>query len=257
MWFPLFADPRLASSVGPAPDALQWLDSAGALTIGNAADAAKVGPGDLVDFVGEAQGNPLIRVLDFVATSMAVLNGDGAGPGAGRNPGAGPDRGPGAGRQAGAGSAADRRPPRARSRLAESGGQGGPDQGGTTPEAHRLVATLAAVARDDLRNSPAVDVVMIVGDDLPVVLTLDREVTGPGIEALLDSGRYRVVGKVSEVIGPGEGISLLRRTLLAATGLEGGRDMLVELADSGAELAMTDPVVDGPALAVLPLAILI
>ncbi|HET9076063.1 MAG TPA: hypothetical protein VFN68_03960 [Acidimicrobiales bacterium] len=229
MWFPLFVDPRLATPPGdPVPPVLQWLDGAGAVTVGTAADAAEVNPGDLVDLVGESQGNPLIRVLDFVATSMAALD----------------DSRP---EQAVRGA-------RARTRATPVTG---PDEGAATPEAQRLVTVLASAARQDLRSAPVVDVVVVVDDDLPVILTVDRAVAGPGTEALLDSGRYRVIGKVCEVIGPGEGISLLRRTLLSATGLDGGRDMLAELAAGGADLAMTDPVVEGPALAVIPLAILI
>lgn len=213
MWFPLFVDPRLVGLSGADETHIEpWLAESGAVALGSAADAATAAPGDLIDFVGEAQGNPLVRVLDFVATSMSVLHDD--------------------------------RPT-------------DPDAGGATPDAEKLVAVLAATARDDLRSGPVADVFFMVGDDLAVVVTLDRRLAGPGIEALLENGRYRVVAKVCEAVGPGEGISLLRRSILSATGLEGGRDMLAELAGRGADLAVTDPVVGGPALAVIPLAVFV
>lgn len=213
MWFPLFVDPRLTGLSGADPAHIgPWLAESGAVPLGSATDAAKTAPGDLIDFVGEAQGNPLVRVLDFVATSMSVVSED---------------------------------------RPAD------PDAGGATPEAQKLVRVLAATARDDLRSGPVADVFFMVGEDLPVVASLDRQFAGPGLEALLENGRYRVVAKVCEAVGPGEGISLLRRSILAATGLEGGRDMLAELAGRGADLAVSDPVVEGPALAVIPLAVFV
>ncbi len=237
MWLPLFVDPRLADSlsepagsgppVDPGAALLRWAERAGAVTVAGLGDAADVRPGDLVDFVGDAHGNPMVPVLDFVATSLAVLDDGRLGP--------------------------DRRTAKGRPRPPETAG---PDEAGATPEARHLVAALAAAARDDLRSAPVAEVVMFSGD-LPVVVTVDRVLAGEAAEALLDTGRYRVIAKVAEVIGDGEGVSLLRRTLLAATGLDGGRDMLAELVEGGVDLAVTDPVVEGPALTVIPLAILL
>ncbi|MGH9124764.1 MAG: DUF6414 family protein [Acidimicrobiales bacterium] len=212
----------------PGHDALRRLERAAADTgalhrVSHEDDLSGLHPGDLVEMWGTTYGNPLIPVLDFVAAMMPL--------------------------------AADSQPtPR---RRGSPGGQGATSRGDwEQEEAQRVLAAVVRIARDDLRAHAVVDVLFHTDDELPVVLTCTRGLLGAGEDLLVDR-HVRVLGKVASVL-PAEGlINLFRHSSMATAGPQACREMLAELGEGGLELSMADPVVEGPGLEILPVAILI
>ena len=231
---PIYLDTRIvggSESNDPA-GLLRWLlDDAGAVAVSGADDLDALEPGTLVDITAAACGNPLLTLLDFVGPTIPlVLEATVNGP---QNAAARPTGQPPA------------RP-----------SAGGPDAGGASPEEQRVLAGLVAMALDGLRTNPVVDTVLITPDELQVIAVLDRATAEPATEALLQDGTYRVLGKVTAVLGADEEISLFRRSLLAALGSSASREMLAQIEQAGADLELLDPVLEGPLLQVLPVAIL-
>jgi hypothetical protein len=235
---PLFVDGRILAAGAEQPTGgqeaaavLRWIEQAKITSVSSPADVEGLSPGSLVEVAGRTCGNPMVALLDLVATSIPLVLDTAPTP---------PKR-PG-GRTTADGPTTSKAP---------SG------QDTSSVEEQRIMAGLIAAARDGLRSSPVIDVVLLTEGGLAVVLPVDRSILGAAGEALLDDGEYRVIGKVSAVIGEDEGISLLRRSLLAATGPAAAREMLAELAGTAAGIDLPDPVIDGPALQVIPIAILL
>jgi hypothetical protein len=76
--------------------------------------------------------------------------------------------------------------------------------------------------------------------------------------AFLRAGIFTAVGKITRVLGNEDKINLLRRTVLAAAGPDFGRD-LIENAANAEELKIEtfDPIIESPAVQILPLAVYI
>lgn len=233
---PIYLDPPALSALAEAlgsgsadspTAALGAIQAAGGSLIRSLVDAedvAKTEVGELVVADGDLFGNPLLPLLDFVATMLPLVE-----PAADPRP------------------AARATPAKARAAAPEA-----------TPEmARRVLAGAVEAARADLRSHALVDVVMVTAGGLAVVGSFDRALLGPPAEGRLQDCRARVYGKVTQVIGVGDSLNLFRRSCLAATAPEASREILAELAASGLELDLTDPVVDGPAVEILPLAVLI
>lgn len=226
---PLYVDPR-AELGDPSPlrdrtSLTRWVGAGGARAVTTGADVAGVAPGDLVAVRGRSRGNPMLTLLDFVGTSLPLVL-----------------------------DAAPSRPRRAASRAA---GAGDPAAGDTAAEQQRVMAGVVAAAREQLRSAAVLDVVLVTDAGLTVVLVLPRASVGAECEALLQDGTFEVVGKVTAVVGEGAGINLLRRSVLGAGGPEPGREVLGLLEESGLQLDVGDPLVTGPTLQVLPLAVLL
>lgn len=229
---PLYVDDRITGGrhTGDPAGLLHWLlDDAGAARVGAVDDLAKLEPGMLVDVTATACGNPLLALLDFVGPAIAMVL-DAAPKGPRLSP-----------RSTGAGLGAA---------LA-----GGPDEAGASPEEQRILAGIVEMAREGMRTSPVVDTVLITEEGLPVVAVLDRTSAGPAIEALLYDGTYRVLGKVTAVLGADEAINLFRRSMLAAMGPGASSEILAQVEQAGADLELIDPVLEGPLLQLLPVAI--
>lgn len=228
----LYLDDRITGGPGTDDPAalLRWLlDDAGAVRISTVDDLEGLEPGMLVDITGAALGNPLLTLLDFVGPTIPlVLDTVPRGP---RSPS----------------PAGLLRPPPV--------ADGVPDAGGASPGEQQVLAAIVAMAREGLRTSPVVDTVLVTSAGLPVVAVLDRTAAEPATEALLHDGTYRMLGKVTATLGADEGINLFRRSLLAALGPGASSEMLAQIEQAGADLELVDPVLDGPLLQVLPVAI--
>jgi hypothetical protein len=108
-----------------------------------------------------------------------------------------------------------------------------------------------------LRDNAVVDVLVRTPDGLTVVVVLDRAGLSVAGEEQLRDGTFTVVGKVTAVLAAEDHINLFRRTSIAATGVEASRDMVSELIEAGVEVEVSDPVVQGPTLQILPFAVLV
>jgi len=221
----VYVDRRVAER---AEDVASWLASLGARPVASAADLDGVAVGDVVEIRGESLGNPLFTALDFVATMLPLV--------------VGPE------------PPVDARPRRPAPTAAAAAARAAADDEAGTQRV--LIGTVLA-ARDGLRANAVVDVLLRTERGLTAVLVLDRTaLTSAGEEQLRD-GTFRVVGKVTSVLGADDHINLFRRTPIAATGVEASRDMVSELIEAGVEVEVSDPVVQGPAVQVLPFVVLV
>jgi len=111
---------------------------------------------------------------------------------------------------------------------------------------------------EDLATTPVQDTVMIAGGGLKAVLTMSAEFFTEATRAHLRAGVFRVVGKVTRVLTEGDDVNLLRRTVLGAAGPDVARDMLKSAVQEGElQLETFDPIIEAPAVQVLPLAVFV
>ncbi|MGN6687332.1 MAG: DUF6414 family protein [Actinomycetales bacterium] len=237
--YPVYLDTRALSALSGEPVTLdmplsaatavldRWRNDEEIAAVDTVDDLANAAPGLLVELTGTVLGNPLFPVVDLVATMLPLAMGD---------PRTSDDR-------------ARRAPtPAAAAARAEEEERLG---------AQRVLAGVVTTARDALATSPVSDVLLRTDSGVTAVLVLDRTVIDPGVEEQLRDGRFTVLGKVTSVLSDGDRINLFRRTPLAATGVDSSRDMLAELVEAGVDVELSDPVVEGPALQLLPVAILV
>lgn len=192
------------------------------------ADVAAARVGELVELRGACLGNPLLCALDFVATMLPLVVGSDA--------------------------SGDLRPRRAGGTAATAAARASAaEEAGV----QRVLMGTVAAARDGLRASPVVDVLVRTDAGLTAVLVLERALLGAAGEERLRDVTLRVLGKLTAVLGPDDQINLFRRTPIAATGAAASREMLAELVEAGVEVELSDPVICGPAVQILPLAVLV
>lgn len=111
--------------------------------------------------------------------------------------------------------------------------------------------------RDDLANASVHDEVLN-GPGLKAVLTMSSEFFNDATSAFLRAGIFTAVGKVTRILGPDDQINLLRRTVLAAADTDFARSLIENAADSeDFKIATFDPIIEAPAIQVLPLAVYI
>lgn len=110
-------------------------------------------------------------------------------------------------------------------------------------------------AVEDLASTSVHDTV-IEGQGFKAVLTLSSEFFTDPTRAQLRDGYFRAVGKVTRVLTEGDEINLMRRTVMGAMGAEGGRDLINGMVEEGElDFKTFDPIIEAPAIQVLPLAI--
>jgi hypothetical protein len=88
-------------------------------------------------------------------------------------------------------------------------------------------------------------------------MTLSTEFFAEQTAQYLHAGEFRVVGKVTRVLGEGESINLTRRTAFGLAGPDAARDAIRGFAEEVEYFAVDDPIVEPPALQVLPLAVFV
>lgn len=111
---------------------------------------------------------------------------------------------------------------------------------------------------EDLATTPVQDTVMIAGSGLKAVLTMSAEFFTETTRAHLRAGVFRAIGKVTRVLAEDDDINLLRRTVLGAAGRDVGRNVLESAAQEGElQLETFDPIIQAPAVQVLPLAVFV
>jgi len=100
--------------------------------------------------------------------------------------------------------------------------------------------------------------VLLGEEDLRAVLTLSTEfLTGTAAQYLL-GGRFSVVGKLTRVLKESENINLTRRTALGLGGPQLVRGLVNDLRGTESVFVeIGDPVVEPPAVQLLPLAVFV
>lgn len=182
--------------------------------------------GQIVEIEGKFRGNPLEDILAFFAMILPYMESD--------QP-AEPN-------------------PKSGNPAQRAAAQNTVPDGGLGQDVIRMFHLMAK----DIADSPVHDLLFHTSSGVPVVVTASTEFYGQATVEYLREGSFRVVGKVTKVVGESESINLSRRTVLGLANPEvaGG---LVEAARAmdGVNLDVADAMVPGPALQILPLAIYI
>jgi len=182
--------------------------------------------GDMVEIDGAFRGNPLEDILAFFAMVLPYVEPEAT---AKANPKSGNP----------AQRAAAQKP------AAESG------------IGHDVIRMFHLMAKD-IAESPVHDLLFQTESGLPVIVTASTEFYEPATVEYLRQGTFRVVGKVTRVLGGDDAINLARRTVLglASPDVAGG---LVDAARAmeDVNLQVADAIVTGPAIQILPLSIYI
>jgi hypothetical protein len=127
-------------------------------------------------------------------------------------------------------------------------------QRGNDSETIRMFRILKA----DVAKSSVLDLKMTLDDGRHVVLAASNEYMTEAAEQYMLAGSFAALGKVTQVVKPGEKVSLLRRTIFSAidtTGEVSSEEAFSGLRDSMPGLDLSSLAVAGPRLQVLPLAI--
>jgi hypothetical protein len=204
-----------------------------------------VNAGQLVEVSGEILGNPLQQVLDVVGRILPYMD-------------AGLEDQNTATRRAGSG------PNRAERRRAQQRQPGGAQSQQLTDTSSRGMSsedlTIFQVMREDVESAQVRDLVLKSSGDLRVVLTMSREFLSREAEEYLLGGRFKAIGKITRVLEGDESINLTRRTAIGLAGPGMARELINSLhSDEAGGFSFTaeDPIVEAPALQLLPLAVFI
>ena len=110
---------------------------------------------------------------------------------------------------------------------------------------------------DDIDSSPIHDL-LFQADELSAVVTVNSEFYSETTKENLRSGYFRIVGKVTKVLSPDESINLARRTVIGVAGPEQTKEIIDGFTkETQLSLESTDPIVEAPAVQILPMAIFI
>jgi hypothetical protein len=200
-------------------------------------DLADASPGELVEIEGEIIGNPLQQMVELMDRILPYLGIEDE----------------------------DVEAQSSRGSKRSTQGKRRPQPATLDPEAQAAEAArqellqtvrIMRIIRDDLEESHVRDLVLVGREGLKAVLTLGREFLSEQVEDYLLGGRFTVVGKVTRVLAEGESINLTRRTALGISGSDTAREMVNAFtSDESVTVEVADPIVEGPAVQVLPLAV--
>jgi hypothetical protein len=110
---------------------------------------------------------------------------------------------------------------------------------------------------DDIAKVPVHDLLLRTPAGLQAVLTVSSEYYSSATSEYLRAGNFRVIGKVTKVISDSDTISLTRRTVLGAANSSIIEDLVEKVRTGDLKLDVADPIVNSPAVQVLPMAIFI
>jgi hypothetical protein len=208
------------------------------MEIVDADQLAQVNAGQLVEISGEILGNPLQQILDAIWQVLPYMGVD-------------PD--------------ADRASPSPASRS-----QRRQQQRGQSRQTAQTTASedaegfglaelqLLRTMREDVNNARVRDLILRSGGDVRAVLTMAREFLTPETEEYLLGGRFVATGKITRVLEEGESINLTRRTALGLARPQIARELISGFQESeDMSLGVEDPIVESPALQILPLAVFV
>lgn len=110
----------------------------------------------------------------------------------------------------------------------------------------------------DMKSAPVHDLLFRTEHELEAVVTVASLYYSATTTEHLRAGKFRVVGKVTRVLGEGQSINLMRRTVLGVAGPALANNVLSSVTNSDDfHLDVPDAIVSGPAIQVLPMAIFI
>lgn len=210
--------------------------------LAEAEQLASLYSGQLVELSGEYLGNPIEDVLAFFSSMMPYLEENEGG----KKPDQGDAKSTGAQKRR-SGNPAVRAAAELPSATATSQVQ---DNSG----AMRMLQRMS----QDIESAPVHDLLFRTEHDLEAVITVASLFYSSTTTEYLRAGEFRVIGKITRVVRDGDAINLTRRTVLGAAGPDLAQTMMAGITNSeGFDLGVANPIVTGPAVQILPMAIFI
>jgi hypothetical protein len=237
-------------------------DKSAVRSVQSADDLLELQPGDLVEVTGDLAADPLAHVLDTMADAATFIESV---------------IGIDLVRQMGDHAINQRLPAEATAflqavdadRLSQPRPQPQRARGNPPPpqpparsptvqwsEVVKQVGAFVHRVRDEVRQAPVVDFLMTVpSSDVKVVLALSRQqLTDAGAEQM-NGGYFTALGKVTRVLGDGDSVNLLRRTVFSTLPEDTVTRVYEAVKGSPWQLSMPELLILPPGLQVLPLAI--
>lgn len=212
------------------------------LKVHDGEDLSKLCSGQLVEISGEYLGNPIEDILYFFESLYPYLVGDEAA----KDGGAKKEKTPAQKRRSGN--------PAVRNAPDQPASRGADGPGEDLQEMFGLIKRMA----EDLKAAPVHDLLFRTEHEVDAVVTAASDYYTTTTTEHLRAGEFRVMGKVTRVLGQEDTINLTRRTVMGAAGPEVAKEMMdgVNMAE-GLGMRVADPIVQGPAVQILPMAIFI
>lgn len=110
---------------------------------------------------------------------------------------------------------------------------------------------------EEITKVPVHDLLLRMSTGLQAVLTVSSEYYSTATNEYLRAGKFRVIGKVTSIVNDPEVINLTRRTFLGAADSATIQALFANMRTSEMKLDVADPIVNAPAVQVLPMAIFI
>lgn len=197
-------------------------------------------PGQLIEISGEVTSNPLQQLFALLVKMMPYMGLDEE---AIRQPSKGKAR---------QGNARSGNP--AKRAAAQQGAQGKDQDEQETEDGIRMLF----IMKDDLEVASVQDVVLTGDDSIKAVLTLSTEFFNDQTTDYVLGGRFTALGKVTRVLEGDKAVNLTRRTALGVAGPDMARDLVKSFTDDNELfIEVADPIVNAPAIQVLPLALFV
>lgn len=110
---------------------------------------------------------------------------------------------------------------------------------------------------DDISSASMHDLLFRTAGGLNAIVAVSSAFYSDQTKEYLRAGEFSVIGKVTRVIADGQEVNLARRTVLGVAGPDTARGLLEGLRESEMHLDLEDPIVSGPAVQILPMAVFI
>lgn len=216
------------------------------------ADLEGLKPGQIVQFHGEYLGNPLEDTLAFFSSLLPYIQ---------EQEQAQREAAETALRQAQPKKAAKSGNPARKATAAQDNSSEITDAGAAAiagaASSNDLGVKMLMRMWDDIASAPMHDLLFRTTGELNAIVTVSSSYFTNSTKEYLRAGEFSVIGKVTRVIQDGQQVNLARRTVLGVTGPETARHLLNDLKDGAFELELEDPIVSGPAVQLLPMAVFI
>ena len=114
------------------------------------------------------------------------------------------------------------------------------------------------ILKADISKSEVLDLKMELGDGTNAVLTASTRYMTDAVEQYVLAGHFTVLGKVTQILKPGDKISMLRRTVLSfmeATNKGSTEEAFSELNENTSLFDMQSLAATGPGLQIIPVSI--
>lgn len=212
------------------------------LKVNDSDDLSNLHSGQLVEISGEYLGNPIEDVLYFFESLYPYMVGDDT---------------------AKDGGAKKEKTPAQKRRSGHPGVQASADQpvaqdaSGVKENSQETFALIKRMA-EDLKVAPVHDLLFRTEHGVDAVVTAASDYYTTTTTEHLRAGEFRVMGKVTKVLAEEDTINLTRRTVMGAARPEVAKGMMGSINTAeGLGMRVADPIVSGPAIQILPMAIFI